>query len=74
MRYRRIFKGCFSHLGDVRIDRNAMGWLDLKTIAMIEETHEVGGKTSIERRFFIKSSIKLHWHDLPIVSVRHGPA
>lgn len=46
-------------------------WAGLKTIAMIEETREVGEKTSIERRFFISSlpadaskmaqAVRAHW-------------
>ena len=57
---------------------SAVDWLDqkpewpgLKTIAMIEETREIKGKTSIERRFFISSlpanaeqiasTVRAHW-------------
>jgi predicted transposase YbfD/YdcC len=46
-------------------------WAGLQTIAMIEETREVGEKTSIERRFFISSlpadaskiaqAVRAHW-------------
>jgi predicted transposase YbfD/YdcC len=46
-------------------------WTGLKTIAMIEETREVGEKTSIERRYFISSlsadarkiasAVRAHW-------------
>jgi predicted transposase YbfD/YdcC len=46
-------------------------WAGLRTIAMIEETREVGEKTSIERRFFISSlpadaskiaqAVRAHW-------------
>ncbi len=55
-----------------------LGWLDqkskwvgLKSIAMVEEKRDIGGKTSIERRFFISSlpsdakriasAIRAHW-------------
>jgi len=46
-------------------------WPGLKTVAMIEETREIGDKVSIERRFFISSlpanakqialSVRAHW-------------
>ncbi len=46
-------------------------WAGLKTIAMIEETREIGEKTSIERRFFISTlppdaekiarAVRAHW-------------
>ena len=46
-------------------------WPGLKTVAMIEETREVQGKTSVERRFFISSlsanaeqiasAVRSHW-------------
>jgi predicted transposase YbfD/YdcC len=46
-------------------------WAGLKTIAMIEETQEMRGKKSVERRFFISSlppkaiqiasSVRAHW-------------
>jgi predicted transposase YbfD/YdcC len=46
-------------------------WIGLKTIAMIEETREIGDKISIERRFFISSlpadakriaaAVRAHW-------------
>jgi predicted transposase YbfD/YdcC len=46
-------------------------WSGLKTIAMIEETREYKGKTSIDRRFFISSlpadaekiakAVRAHW-------------
>ncbi|MDR3492380.1 MAG: ISAs1 family transposase [Gammaproteobacteria bacterium] len=46
-------------------------WIGLKTVAMIEETREVGDKISIERRFFISSlpadakriaaAVRAHW-------------
>ena len=49
----------------------ASEWADLKTLAMIEETREAGGKTSVERRFFISSlpadakqiaaAVRAHW-------------
>lgn len=49
----------------------ASEWTDLTTLAMIEETREVGGKTSVERRFFISSlpadakqiaaAVRTHW-------------
>jgi predicted transposase YbfD/YdcC len=46
-------------------------WKDLKTVAMIEETREIGEKKSVERRFFISSleanaqviasAVRSHW-------------
>lgn len=46
-------------------------WAGLKTVAMIEETREIGDKKSIERRFFISSlpadakriaaTVRAHW-------------
>jgi predicted transposase YbfD/YdcC len=46
-------------------------WAGLNTIAMIEETRDVGGKISVERRFFISSlpadakqiasAVRAHW-------------
>ena len=46
-------------------------WIGLKTVAMIEETREIGDKISIERRFFISSlpadakriaaAVRAHW-------------
>jgi len=46
-------------------------WAGLKTIAMIEETREIGDKKSVERRFFISSlpadaklmlsTVRAHW-------------